>query len=270
MASTTMAPPTRPSTRPRNRGRVRAVLLPVLGLVILIAAWWLSVVTFHVKDIFVPSPGEIASAFAKQPMDILLGVWTTVEEMLGGFGLAIVVGLVIAFVISSSATLNQMFYPLIVAANAIPKVALAPLLVFSLGLGLSSKVAVAFLVSFFPIVVASYAGFVSTPADFTELARSLSASRLQAFAKVRFPAALPQIFVGLKVAAPLAAVGAVVGEFAGSMRGLGNELFSYSGQGRTPEAFAVVILLSVISLALFYLVVLIERVVLPWAPRTMA
>lgn len=265
MAGTLVTPPTRP-----QRGRVRAVLLPILGLVLLIALWWLSVIVFQIKEIFLPTPGQIVVAFMKQPGDILQGVWTTVQEMVGGFALAIAVGLVIGYVISASLTLNQMFYPLVVVANTIPKVALAPLLVISLGLGVSSKVAVAFLVSFFPIVVSSYAGFVSIPPDFAELARSLSASRLQAFTKVRFPAALPQIFVGLKVAAPLAAVGAVVGEYAGSFRGLGNELFAYGGQGRVPEGFAAVVLLSLISLALFYLVVLIERLVVPWAPRSMA
>ncbi len=255
-----------PSRRP-SRGRFRAVALPVLGLVLVIGGWWLAVVAFGVREMFLPSPVAIVTAFADQPMDLLQGVWTTVEEMLGGFGLAIAVGLILALVISASRTLNQMFYPLIVAANAIPKVALAPLLVVSFGLGISSKVVIVFLVCFFPIVVSSYAGFTSTPADLTELARALSASRLQTFAKVRFPSALPQIFVGLKVAAGLAAVGAVVGELAGSMRGLGNELFAYSGQGRTPEGFAAVILLSILSVALFYLVVAVERLVIPWDQR---
>jgi NitT/TauT family transport system permease protein len=161
-----------------------------------------------------------------------------------------------------------MFYPLIVAANAIPKLAVAPLMVVMFGLGLTSKVVVVFLVCFFPIVVASYAGFASTPADLAELGRSLSASRLQMFMKVRFPGALPQIFVGLKVAAALATVGAVVGEFAGSFHGLGNEVFAYTGQGRVPDAFAAVILLSILGVTLFYLVALVERLVVPWAART--
>jgi NitT/TauT family transport system permease protein len=125
-----------------------------------------------------------------------------------------------------------------------------------------------FLVCFFPIVVSSYAGFSSTPADLSELARSLSASRLQTFLKVKFPAALPQIFVGIKVAAALATIGAVVAEFAGTYHGLGNEVFAYAGQGRTAESFGAVILLSMLSVALFYAVVLIERLVVPWAART--
>ena len=247
---------------------LRAVLLPVLGLATVIAVWWLSVLAFGVKEIFLPTPGAVVTAFLKQPGDILDGVWTTSQEMLIGYGLAIVVGLVIAFLLSASRTLHQMFYPLVVVANAIPKVAVAPLLVYSIGLGLTSKTVIVFLVSFFPIVVASHAGFVSTPAEFAELARALSASRLQTFAKVRFPGALPQIFVGLKVAAPLAAVGAVVGEFSGALHGLALELFAYSGQGRAAEGFAAVVVLSILALALFYLVVLVERLVVPWASRT--
>jgi NitT/TauT family transport system permease protein len=254
-------------SRRSARGRLRAVVLPVVGLVLAIGGWWLAVVVFGVREMFLPSPVAIVTAFAAQPLDILQGVWTTVEEMLGGFGLAIAVGLVIALVMSASRTLNQMFYPLIVAVNAIPKVALAPLLVVSIGLGVTSKVVLVFLVCFFPIVVSSYAGFTSTPADLAELARALSASRLQTFAKVRFPGALPQIFVGLKVAAGLAAVGAVVGEMAGSIRGLGNELFAYSGQGRTAEGYAAVLLLSILSVVLFYVVVAVERLVIPWDLR---
>jgi NitT/TauT family transport system permease protein len=247
---------------------LRVILLPVVGLAMVIAVWWLSVLVFDIQEAVLPTPGEVVTAFVKQPREILDGTWTTTREVLVGFGIAIAVGLLIAFMLSSSRTLNQMFYPLVVAANAIPKVAVAPLLTVSVGLGVTSKTLVVFLVSFFPIVVAAHAGFRSTPAEFAELARALSASRLQTFAKVRFPGALPQIFVGLKVAAPLAVVGAVVGEFGGALRGLAEELFAYSGQGRSAEGFAAVFLLSILALVLFYLVVLAERLVVPWASRT--
>jgi NitT/TauT family transport system permease protein len=249
---------------------LRIILLPILGLALFIGTWWGAVIVFQVPEYEIPSPGAIAVAFAQQPGDISAGVWTTLQEMLYGFGLAIVVGLILALLVSASRTLNEMFYPLIVAANAVPKVALAPALAVAFGLGIPSKVVVVFLVCFFPIVVSSYAGFISTPPDLNELARALSASRLQTFAKVRFPSALPQIFVGVKVAAGLAAVGAVVGEFGGSMRGLGNEMGTYSGQGRAPEGFAAVALLSILSVALFYLVVGLERLVVPWDRRMRA
>jgi NitT/TauT family transport system permease protein len=172
--------------RPESGGRLRAILLPVLGLALVIGGWWLGVIVFGIREIFLPTPGAVVVAFAQRPKELLEGLSPTVKETLGGYGLAIPVGLAIALVISASRTLNQMFYPLIVAANAIPKLAVAPLMTVMFGLGLTSKVVVVFLVCFFPIVVSSYAGFASTPADLAELARSLSASRLQTFMKVRF------------------------------------------------------------------------------------
>src|SRR5215469_5327835 len=199
-ATGSVATTRRAASRRSPQDWLRTILLPVLGLALVIGVWWLAVIVFKVPEFEIPSPWAIVKAFAEQPGDISRGVWTSLQEMLYGFGLAIVVGLVIALLVSASRTLNEMFYPLIVAANAVPKVALAPLLAVSLGLGIPSKVVVVFLVCFFPIVVSSYAGFISTPPDLNELARALSASRLQTFAKVRFPSALPQIFVGVKVA----------------------------------------------------------------------
>jgi NitT/TauT family transport system permease protein len=260
-----------PRTLPRRSeavGRARAFLLPVLGLVTLIGAWWLSVVVFGLNHIVLPTPGEVAAAFVKQPVDFLVQITPTLTEMVYGYGLAATVGLAIALVISQSRTLNQMLYPLLVGFNAVPKQALGPIAVTWFGLGESSKVVLVFLICFFPVVVSSYAGFVSTPAEFLELSRSLCASRRQTFLKVRFPGALPQIFTGLKVAGGLAAIGAVVGELSGAVRGLGNAIFAYNGQGRTAEEFVAIGLLSIISIALYSAVVLAERLVIPWAGRT--
>lgn len=249
-------------------GRLGAVVLPILGVLVLIAIWWLGVLAFRVQPFILPTPLQVAQVFVHSPVEMLGHLRASAVETLEGYGLAVVAGLGIALAVASSRTIDRMFTPLLVAANAVPKVALAPLVLVWFGLGQVSRVVLVFLVCFFPIVVASYAGFSSTPADLAELARSLSASRLQTFLKVKFPAALPQIFVGVKVAAALATIGAVVGEFAGTVHGLGNEVFAYSGQGRTPEAFGAVVLLSALSVALFYVVVLIERLVVPWAART--
>jgi NitT/TauT family transport system permease protein len=257
-----------PVTLPRRSpsgGRVRAVLLPILGLAILIGAWWLSVGVFKLNALVLPTPGQVLTSFAEKPRDFLVQIMPTLEEMLYGYGLAVVAGLVIALVISQSRILNQMFYPLLVGFNAVPKQALGPMAVTWFGLGQSSKVMLVLIICFFPVVVSSYAGFTSTPSDFVELSKALSASRLQTFFRVRFPAALPQTFVGLKVAAGLAGIGAVVGELSGAIRGLGSAIYSYNGQGQTADEFVAIILLSVISIALYFTIVLVERLVVPWA-----
>ena len=249
-------------------GRVRAVLLPILGLAILIGIWWLAVGVFHISDFVLPTPGQVVTSFVDKPMDFISQIMPTFEEMLYGYGLAVVSGLVIALVISQSRTLNEMFYPLLVAFNAVPKQALGPIAITWFGLGQASKVALVLIICFFPVVVSAYAGFASTPSDFVELSRALSASRLQTFFKVRFPSSLPQIFVGLKVSAGLAGIGAVVGELSGAIRGLGSAIFAYNGQGQTANEFVAIILLSIISVGLYFVVVLAERLIVPWASRT--
>jgi len=152
-----------------------------------------------------------------------------------------------------------------VAGNAVPKIAVAPLLVLWLGFGSSPKVFLAALISVFPIVVATMAGLTSTPVEMIELARALSTSRWQTYRKLRIPWALPQIFVGLKLGITLAVVGTVVGEFAGGDRGLGYVIVASGASADTALAFAAMTLLSVMSVILFYVVVAVERLLLPWA-----
>ncbi len=242
--------------------------MPVLGVTIVIAVWWLAVVAFDIQDFILPSPADVVEAFIAQPGDLLQQVRPTLVETVEGFGLAMVGGLSIALAVTASQRLYRMFYPVMVGVNAIPKLALAPLTMVWFGLGQASRVALVFMVCFFPVVVSAVAGFTTTPAELADLARSLSASRWQTFRKVRLPGALPQIFVGLKVAIGLAVIGAVISEFTGAPEGLGYAVNAYSGQGRTPEAFAALILLSVLSIALFYLLVAVERLLLPWARET--
>jgi len=189
-------------------------------------------------------------------------------ETLEGYALAVVVGLAIALAVAGSRVVDRMFTPLLVAANAIPKVALAPLVLVWFGLGQLSKVVLVFLVCFFPIVVSAVTGFTSTPAELAELARALSASRRQTFLKVRVPAALPHIFVGLKVGLTLAVIGATVAELNGATAGLMYAVESYSGQGATAPAVAALVLLAALSIVLYYLLVAVERRLLPWARET--
>jgi NitT/TauT family transport system permease protein len=173
-------------------------------------------------------------------------------------------------VLAASQTIERATLPLLIAVNSIPKVALAPLLLVWLGFGPKPKIAMAVLICFFPLVVAAMAGLSSTPADLSELSQSLTASWRQSFLKIRLPWALPQIFVGLKVAMSLAPIGAVVAEISNPDHGLGSVIVQAMATADTPFAFASIVLLATISVSLYYLVVAVERVALPWARETSA
>ncbi|WP_369824575.1 ABC transporter permease [Cellulosimicrobium sp. CUA-896] len=155
-------------------------------------------------------------------------------------------------------------YPLILFAQVIPKIAIAPILVVWFGFGLTPKIVLAVLIAFFPVVVSAVAGLRSTDPELLELSATMGASRWKTFRKIRFPGALPQLMSGLKVAVTLAVVGAVVGEFVGADRGLGYVLLLASGNLDAPLLFADLILMSLIGVVLFLLVELLERLLIPW------
>ncbi|MPZ27327.1 MAG: ABC transporter permease subunit [Micromonosporaceae bacterium] len=244
------------------------LLLPALTLVLSLAAWWAATTFTDVQRILLPPPADVLAELRDRPDYLAEHGRVTLVETLGGFAIATAGGLVIGTAIALSRVFSQMTYPWLVAFNAIPKIALAPLLIVWLGFNLEPKVAMAVLVCFFPVVLATASGLTSTPAELVELARSLDASRWQTFAKVRFPYALPQIFIGLKLAVPLAVIGAVIGEFAGGREGLGYVVNQSGGLGRTDLAFAALVVLSVISIVLYYVLVGVERLLLPWVRAT--
>jgi len=160
---------------------------------------------------------------------------------------------------------NQMFYPLLVASQSIPKVAVAPILLVWFGTGIESKLAMAFVIAFFPIVVDTATGLRSTSPELLELARSLQCSRLQTFFKIQLPSALPSIFSGAKIAVTLSVIGAVIGEFIGSNEGLGNLLLTANSQLNSPLVWASLTVLSVLGMLLYGIVALAERILMPWA-----
>jgi NitT/TauT family transport system permease protein len=247
------------------RGRTSAIILPILAAAAAVAAWWGVTVLFHIRTFFLPTPADIVAAFRTHTSYLLDEAWQTLKETLIGFLIATIGGLIIAVSLAASRTIERATLPLFVALNAIPKVSVAPLLVVWLGFDSEPKIVMVALISFFPIVVSTMAGLTSTPTDFGELSRSLSASWGQTYVKFRLPWALPQIFTGLKVGISLAVIGAVVAEIASPQHGLGAVIL-LSGQNLdTPLAFAAITLLALISVALFYLVVGVERLLLPWA-----
>jgi NitT/TauT family transport system permease protein len=244
--------------------RIVRFVLPALGLALLILAWHAYVVAFDVPVAVLPKPALVLDSTVKNWQLIVSEGWVTLLESLYGFLLAFALGVPLAVAISSSRMLNLMFYPLLIATQSLPKVALAPLILVWLGMGMSSKLAIAWLVAFFPIVVDTATGLRNTPAEYLDLATSVRANGWQTFWKIRFPAALPFVISGSKVAITLAVIGAVIGEFIGSNEGLGNLLLVANSQVNVPLAFACLIGLAVIGIGLYAAVAAVELALKPW------
>ena len=244
---------------------IKTGVYPLIGVAAIILVWQAYTEVFAVNRIVLPSPLDILKASVMHWDMLLVQTWPTFLESVLGFLLAVVVGIPFAVCVASSRVLNLTLYPILIATQSIPKVAIAPIILVWFGLGIQSKLVIAFLVAFFPIVVDTAAGIQATPAGLVELARSLRASPLQIFLKIQFPAALPFIFAGAKVAVTLAVIGAVIGEFVGSVNGLGNLLLSANSQLDGPLAWAALVWLSALGILLFALVVIAERIAMPWS-----
>ncbi|MEJ3750895.1 ABC transporter permease [Actinomycetes bacterium KLBMP 9797] len=245
--------------------RVSGVILPLLGLTFFVTVWWLAKILFDVQSIILPAPSEVVESFLEQPSYLLEQAWRTFTIIAVGYVSAAIGAITVAIILTASKTIERAVLPLLVALNSVPKVALAPLLVVWMGFGPGPKIALVIVICFLPIVVATTAGLTSTPGDLGELGRSLSATRWQGYLKIRLPWALPQIFVGLKVAITLSVIGAVVAEIQNPDRGLGSVIALSSSSLDTARAFAAIVLLAMISVSLYYLAVTAERLLLPWA-----
>jgi len=215
--------------------------------------------------------GLVGAGMAKAGLSA--AVWSGLSKTLAaivlsplvGFALAMAIGIPIAVIMTYSRIANQMFYPLLVASQSIPKVAVAPILLVWFGTGIKSKLAMAFVIAFFPVVVDTATGLRSTSPELIELARSLQCTRLQTFFKIQLPSALPSIFSGAKIAVTLSVIGAVIGEFIGSNEGLGNLLLTANSQLNSPLVWASLTVLSVLGVILYGFVVVAERLLMPWA-----
>lgn len=252
-------------TRPRMPVRLLAAIPPaVWTLIILVVVWEIAVVWFEVPVYILPSPTRIAEEFVKYWPRLLVNAGYTLTEVLIGFFCAIAVGVPLAILVTYSRLAERAVYPLIVATQSIPKVAIAPLLLAWFGYGLAPKVVIVVLLSFFPIVINTVVGLKSASAEMIYLSRSMGASAWQTFWKFRLPQALPNIFAGLKVSVAFAVVGAVIAEWVGASAGLGYLLMRANGNLDTTLLFAVLAALMVIGIVLYYAVEFIERVSIPW------
>jgi len=236
----------------------------LLGFAILLAGWEALVRVFGVKLYILPPPSSVlATLWAKWPT-IGTAAWYTAQPMLIGYGFAVLVGVALALSFALSRLIESIVYPQIVFLQIIPKIAIAPLFMIWFGYGLTSKVLIVFLLSFFPVVVSAVQAFRSLDPDVRDLARVTGATPVRMFFKVQVPHALPTMFTGFKVAAALAATAAVVAEFVSSDRGLGYLLVDYTNRFETSGVFAAILVLSVMGLALYAAVEVIERISIPW------
>jgi putative hydroxymethylpyrimidine transport system permease protein len=244
-----------------------AVIAVLLGLWELAARWDLIADALNIKPFLIPAPSDVGEALVNDRELLAEDAWVTAQEVLLGFALALALGFAFAIVLHLSDTLRRAFYPLLVASQTVPVIAIAPILIVWLGFGIGPKLAIIALVCFFPITVNTLDGLRSVDPDLPRMMRTLDAGRAQILRRVEVPSALPYVFSGAKIAAAISVIGAVFGEWAGANEGLGHLILIAQGQLQTARVFAAVVVLSALALILFGGLALIERRFGWWTPR---
>jgi NitT/TauT family transport system permease protein len=254
--------------RHRSHTRIGAVIYPIVTLGATLVVWELAARLFSIPTYLLPAPTQIVASLIQHAGVLLKHGWVTTVEIALGYLLSIVVGIPLAFAIFIWPSFSRSVLPLLISSQAMPKVAVAPLLLVWFGFGLLPKVLIAFLIAFFPIVISTAVGLASIEQEKIYLARSMGLSGMATFFKIRLPSALPSIFGGLKISITLAVVGAVVGEFVGGDAGLGYLLMVANGGMDTPLLFAGLIALTIQGVVFYLLVEWAEHLAIP--RRTMA
>lgn len=247
--------------------RIRVVGQNFSALFVFIALfsiWEIACRMGNVPEWLLPAPSRIAEELWIQRALIPPHFFTTAYEVVLGFSVAVFLGVSIAILIVLSKLARQLIYPMLLLLQSVPKVALAPILLLWMGYGLESKVLLAAITAFFPIIINTSTGMQSVPEEMLELTRSLRSPALKVFWKIRLPNAMPYLFGGMKVAIPLSLIGAVVGEFVGADQGLGYLILTYSSTMNTALVFGAMFILSFLGMSLFYTVVWAERILCPW------
>jgi ABC-type nitrate/sulfonate/bicarbonate transport system permease component len=223
-----------------------------------------------ISAVVLPAPSRIVEQLWAFRGDAVRHTLPTLAETAVGLALSVIVSVAAAVVMDRFATVRRALQPLLVASQTVPVVAIAPLLVLWFGFGLAPKVLIVVLVTFFPVTIALLDGFAAASGESADLLRSFGASRGQLFRKLRWPAALPSLFTGLRIAATYGVIGAVFGEYVGAYEGLGIWMQLSQNAFRTDLVFAAILLAAVLSVTLFWLVVVVERLVIPWYPASRA
>jgi NitT/TauT family transport system permease protein len=253
-------------------GRFGAVASPLLTFALFLAAWETACHIFPIPSFVLPAPSAILVAGT----DVAAAQWrdhffATMQVVLIGFLLSLCISLPLAMALSSSRLLSRTVLPLLVVVQSTPIVAVAPIIVVTLGTGILPRVVITCMITFMPMVISAATGFQATPPELIELSRSLRAGRRREYLQIRLPYAIPYIFSGLKVSITLAVIGSVVGEFVAAEKGLGYLILISTSFFKVARAFAALAVLVSSSLILFQVVVFVQRWLFPWSvPKTNA
>jgi NitT/TauT family transport system permease protein len=235
-----------------------------VSLGLLVVLWQGAIVAFSIPEYTLPSPWAVAGGIRDNWELLLENSRVTLVEILVGFGLAVALGFPTAAALAFSRVLDRLLYPILVAGQNVPKVAIAPIMVLWFGFGFKSNVAIAASIAIFPIIINTALGLKSIETDMVRLGRVMGGSPMRLMWKIRLPNAMPFVFAGLKLGMTFAVIGAIVGEFISGSSGLGYLIQVATGQLRTVLAFSSIVVLSAMGIALYYAVEAIERVSIRW------
>lgn len=238
---------------------LRAALEPVAVFIVLAVLWEWAVDIFAIKPYLLPALSSVLRSLWHNRMMLLEQALVTGGEIVLGYAAAVIGGVLMALAIFGWPLAYRMFYPVLVVFQGLPKIALAPLMIVWVGYGTSSKVLMAFLFAFFPVMIMTLGGLAGTPEHLVEHFRAIRASPWTMFRRLRLPAALPSIMDGCKTAMPLAVIGAIVGEFVGSQRGLGYLILESNAQARTDLLFAALVAISLLAGLLYWAIEVLAR-----------
>lgn len=248
-----------------QRGRQLLRLLPTLAVpVLVLVIWQVYCSAADVDPTVLPTPSRVVDSLVDARDIAWTHTWQTLQETFIGFGASIVFALVVAVAMDQVSWLRRSLYPMLVASQTIPVIAIAPLMIIWFGFGLLPKVLVIILVTFFPIVVALLDGFAATEREAMSLLKTMGASRLQTFRLVRFPGALPFFFTGLRISATYAVIAAIFAEYVGAYTGLGIWMSQSKNAFRTDLVFGAITISALVSVLFFLLVAVVARLVMPW------
>ena len=249
--------------------RFTDTIAPAATFVLILIVWELGCRFLGVPSFVLPKPSDIAGAGVQVPIGQWAGhLWATLQIVLIGYFASIAISIPLSVLLVHSRLLSRTIVPMLVIVQSTPIVAIAPIIVVTLGADVLPRVVITCLITFFPLVVSTTTGLRATPEELIELSRSLRAPRSREYIQIRLPYAVPYIFSALKVCVTLAVIGAVVAEFVAAQRGLGYLILYDTSLFKVPQAFAALVILVCMSLALYQLVALVERRLFPWAlPR---